>query len=71
MTNETVSLVLGSGGAGGMSHIGVIHWFEESWYDIRSISAFSSGALVGGIYARGKLDIADQTFDAMQGAIAR
>ena len=29
MTNKTVSLVLGSGGARGLAHIGVIHWLEE------------------------------------------
>ncbi len=53
---ETVSLVLGSGGARGLAHIGVIHWLEEHGYDIRSISGCSMGALVGGIYAAGKLD---------------
>ena len=56
MTNKTVSLVLGSGGARGLAHIGVIHWLEENGYDIRSISGCSIGALIGGIYARGKLD---------------
>jgi NTE family protein len=56
MTNKTVSLVLGSGGARGMAHIGVIHWLEENGYDIRSISGCSIGALIGGVYARGKLD---------------
>ena len=57
MTNKTVSLVLGSGGARGLAHIGVIRWLEEHEYDIRSISGCSMGALVGGIYACGKLDV--------------
>ena len=52
---KTVSLVLGSGGARGLAHIGVIHVLEERGYDIRSISGSSVGALVGGIYAAGKL----------------
>lgn len=56
MTKQTVSLVLGSGGARGLAHIGVIHWLEENGYDIRSISGSSIGALIGGIYALGKLD---------------
>ena len=56
MTNKTVSLVLGSGGARGLAHIGVIHWLENNGYDIRSISGCSMGALIGGIHARGKLD---------------
>ena len=29
---KTVSLVLGSGGARGLAHIGVIHWLEENDY---------------------------------------
>lgn len=52
----TVSLVLGSGSARGLAHIGVIEWLEENGYEIRSISGSSMGALVGGIYAAGKLD---------------
>ena len=54
---QSVSLVLGSGGARGMAHIGVIHWLEENGYEIKSISGCSMGALIGGIYAAGKLDI--------------
>ncbi len=53
---KTVSLVLGSGGARGLAHIGVIHWLEENGYKIESISGCSMGALIGGIYAAGKLD---------------
>jgi len=57
MTKKTtVSLVLGSGGARGLAHIGVIEWLEENGYEIRSISGSSMGALVGGIYAAGELD---------------
>ncbi len=56
MTQKTtVSLVLGSGGARGLAHIGVVHELRERGYDIRSISGCSMGALVGGIYAAGKL----------------
>jgi len=57
---KTVSLVLGSGGARGQAHIGVIRWLEENNYQIRSISGSSIGAVVGGIYAAGKLDIYEQ-----------
>ena len=52
---KTVSLVLGSGGARGLAHIGVIHVLEEKGYEITSIAGCSVGALVGGIYAAGKL----------------
>lgn len=53
--SKTVSLVLGAGGARGLAHIGVIQWLTENGYAIRSISGASMGALVGGIYAAGKL----------------
>lgn len=52
---KTVTLVLGSGGARGMAHIGVIKWLEENNYDIQSVAGSSIGALVGGVYAAGKL----------------
>jgi len=53
---QTVSLVLGSGAARGLAHIGVIEWLTASGYRIDSIAGASMGALVGGIYAAGKLD---------------
>ena len=56
MKQKTVSLVLGSGGARGLAHIGIIKWLEEHNYKIESISGSSIGALVGGFYAAGKLD---------------
>ena len=49
MGNKTISLVLGSGGARGMAHIGVIRCLQEQGYTIRYISGSSIGALVGGI----------------------
>jgi NTE family protein len=52
-----VSLVLGSGGARGLAHIGVIEWLEASGLRIVSIAGSSMGALIGGIYAAGKLDV--------------
>ena len=57
MKKQSVSLVLGSGGARGLAHIGVIEWLNENHYDIQSIAGSSMGALIGGIYAAGKLDI--------------
>lgn len=53
----TVSLVLGSGGARGLAHIGVIQWLTEQGYEIRSIAGSSIGALVGGIHAARKLEV--------------
>ena len=53
---RTISLVLGSGGARGLAHIGIIRWLEKNGCEIKSISGSSMGALVGGIHAIGKLD---------------
>ncbi len=53
---KSVSLVLGSGGARGLAHIGVIHRLEEQGFSIESISGCSMGALIGGVYAAGKMD---------------
>lgn len=57
MKRRTVSLVLGSGGARGLAHIGVIEALRHHHFDIRSIAGTSMGALIGGIYAAGKLDV--------------
>ena len=54
-SGKTISLVLGSGGARGLAHIGVIQVLEERGYEITSIAGCSVGALIGGIYAAGKL----------------
>ncbi|HEY0197521.1 MAG TPA: patatin-like phospholipase family protein [Rhodanobacter sp.] len=51
----SISLVLGSGGARGYAHIGVIEELEARGFAIRSIAGSSMGALIGGIYAAGKL----------------
>lgn len=55
-THKTVSLVLGSGGARGLAHIGVLRYLDEHDYQIKSIAGCSIGAMVGGIYAAGKLE---------------
>lgn len=60
MEGKTVSLVLGSGGARGLAHIGVIRWLIENGFVINSISGCSAGAVVGGMYASGKLDIFEE-----------
>jgi NTE family protein len=54
---QSVSLVLSSGGARGVAHIGVIEELERQGFEIKSIAGSSMGALVGGIYASGNLKI--------------
>ncbi len=56
MARNRVALALGSGGARGYAHIGVIAELEERGYEIVGIAGSSMGALVGGLQAAGKLD---------------
>ncbi len=49
--------MLGSGGARGLAHISVIEWLCAHGYEIKSIAGTSMGALVGGIYAAGRLNV--------------
>jgi NTE family protein len=67
-----VSVVLGSGGARGYAHIGVIHELLGRGYHIVGISGSSMGALVGGLQAAGRLDeFAEWAKSLTQGAVLR
>lgn len=48
-----IALVLGSGGAKGLAHIGVLKAFEEAGIKVDMIAGCSMGAIVGGCYAAG------------------
>ncbi|MBN8740957.1 MAG: serine protease [Lysobacterales bacterium 69-70] len=67
-----ISLVLGSGGARGYAHVGVIEELRAHGYEIRSVAGSSMGALVGGVYAAGKLSeyrdwaVGLKTFDVLR-----
>lgn len=52
---KTIALTLGSGGARGYAHIGAIEVLEERGYKIIAVSGCSMGALIGGMYAAGKM----------------
>ena len=56
-SNEKVALVLGAGGARGLAQIGVIEALQSRGLDIVAVAGSSSGALVGGLFAAGKLDV--------------
>lgn len=49
-------MALGSGGARGYAHIGVIDELSARGYEVVGVSGSSMGALVGGLHAAGKLD---------------
>lgn len=52
---KDVALVLSSGGPRGFAYIGAIEELESRGYNITSIAGTSIGALIGGMYAAGKL----------------
>ncbi len=52
---KKISLVLSGGGARGIAHVGVLEELEKQGYEIHSITGTSMGAVVGGIYAAGKI----------------
>lgn len=54
--SKSIRLVLGSGGARGLAHIGAIREIEKRGYEIKSVIGCSVGAMVGGCYCAGKLD---------------
>ncbi|MFD0321208.1 patatin-like phospholipase family protein [Lysobacter gummosus] len=56
-SGEPVALVLGAGGARGLAQIGVIEALQERGLRIVAVAGSSSGALVGGLFAAGKMDI--------------
>ncbi|KAF9502205.1 patatin-domain-containing protein [Pleurotus eryngii] len=49
---KSIGLVLGGGGARGISHLGVIRALEEYGIPIDHIAGTSIGAFIGGLYAR-------------------
>jgi NTE family protein len=51
-----VALALGSGGARGYAHIGVVQVLVERGYEVVSVAGTSMGALVGGLHAAGQLE---------------
>ena len=62
---RNVALVLASGGARGIAHIGAIKELEHSGYRISSVAGTSMGALIGGIYACGKIDLYERWLEVL------
>lgn len=59
---KNVALVLGSGGARGLAHIGAIEALEQRGYTITSIAGCSMGSIIAGMYAAGQLEEAKEWF---------
>ena len=62
MKSKNVALVLGSGGARGLAHIGAIEALEEHGYTITSIAGCSMGSIIAGMYAAGQMKEAKAWF---------
>ncbi len=60
--SKRVALVLGSGGARGLAHIGAIEELEARGYTISSIAGCSMGSIIAGMYAAGQLQKAKEWF---------
>lgn len=52
---KEISLVLSSGGARGLAHIGAIQALEEKGFKVNAIAGSSIGAAIGGFYSTDKL----------------
>ena len=52
---KKIGLALGSGGARGWAHIGVIDALDEAGISVRCVAGTSMGALVGGAFASGHI----------------
>ncbi|KAI9190694.1 uncharacterized protein BJ171DRAFT_434169 [Polychytrium aggregatum] len=52
LLSRSIGLVLGGGGARGLSHLGVIRAFEEAGIPIDMVGGTSIGSFVSGLYAR-------------------
>ena len=59
---KNVALVLGSGGARGLAHIGAIEALEERGYTITSIAGCSMGSIIAGMYAAGIINLGIEWF---------
>lgn len=59
---KNVALVLGSGGARGLAHIGAIEVLEQRGYTITSIAGCSMGSIIAGMYAAGQMEQAKEWF---------
>ncbi len=56
LEGRSAAIALGSGAARGLAHIGVIRVLEQAGLRIAAVAGCSMGAVIGGIYAAGKLD---------------
>lgn len=59
MQRKRIGLALGSGGARGWAHIGVLNALAEADIQVEAVAGTSMGSLVGAAFASGKIDALD------------
>lgn len=60
-----IGLALGSGSARGLAHIGVIRAIKDAGIQVDYVAGTSIGALIGAVYASGKIDSLQDAYLAM------
>lgn len=65
LCGKQVGLVLGGGGARGISHIGMLQALEEAGVPVDAIGGCSIGSMIGGLYSR-NTDLLETTGRAKQ-----
>ncbi len=62
---DRIALALGSGGARGLAHIGVLRELQQHGVRVEAVAGTSIGAVIGGFFAVGKLDEAEAIYRDM------
>ena len=66
LINEKFSVALGSGGARGLAHIGILTTLKKYGLDIKAISGTSMGAVIGAFFAADKIEEAEEYYRGMK-----
>ncbi len=66
LINEKFSIALGSGGARGLAHIGILKTLREEGLQIEAISGTSMGAVIGAFFAADKIDEAEEYYRSIK-----
>jgi len=66
LTNENFSVALGSGGARGLAHIGILKTLKQNGINIEALSGTSMGAVIGAFFAADKLEEAEEYYRSLK-----
>lgn len=66
LISEKFSIALGSGGARGLAHIGILKTLREEGLQIEAISGTSMGAVIGAFFAADKIEEAEEYYRSIK-----